>query len=124
MRIRAALFANAAPGWVRNPGKRNRYTRPGRRPAEKSLRNLRVLFLEPINPPSRVHQLLLSRIERVADGADLNVNLLLGGHGSDAVTAGAYDGRLHVIGMNSVLHVLLQVQKYERARGARLAWKI
>ena len=53
-------------------------------------------------------------------GADLHVDLLLRGHRVDAVSACANDGRRHVLGVNSVLHVPLRVLNDERAARARV----
>ena len=61
-------------------------------------------LVEAINTSTGVNQLLLAGIERVALGADLNGDVLLGGAGLDDVAAGASDGGLLVIGMDSFFH--------------------
>ena len=63
-----------------------------------------VLLVELINAAAGVDQLLLAGVEGVALGADLNGDVLLGGAGLDDVAAGASDGGLLVIGMDSFLH--------------------
>ena len=72
---------------------------------------MRILFLlqaetlvETVNTSTGVNQLLLAGIERVALGADLNTNVLLGRTGSKDITAGAADGGLFVLGMDTFLH--------------------
>ena len=63
-----------------------------------------VLLVELINTAAGVDQLLLAGVEGVALGADFNGDVLLGGAGLDDVAAGASDGGLLVIGMDSFLH--------------------
>ena len=61
-------------------------------------------LVEAINTSTGVNQLLLAGIERVALGADLNTNVLLGGaSGKDIATCTA-DGGLFVLGMDTFLH--------------------
>ena len=74
---------------------------------------MRILFLlqaetlvEAINTSTGVNQLLLAGIERVALGADLNTNILLGGAGRKNVATGTANGGLFVIGMDTFLHVV------------------
>ena len=61
-------------------------------------------LIEPINPSTGVNQLLLAGIERVALGADLNTNVLLGRTGGKDIAAGTADGGLFVLGMDTFLH--------------------
>ena len=73
------------------------------------VRFLRILLqaktlVEAINTSTGVNQLLLAGIERVALGADLNANVLLGRTGSKDIAASAADGGLFVVGMDTFLH--------------------
>jgi hypothetical protein len=61
-------------------------------------------LVEAINTSTGVNQLLLAGIERVALGADLDTDLLLGGAGGKDVTAVATDRGLFVLGMDTFLH--------------------
>ena len=61
-------------------------------------------LVETIDTSTGVNQLLLAGIERVALGADLNSDLLLGGAGGKGVTAGAANGGLFVVGMDAFSH--------------------
>ncbi len=74
-----------------------------------TVRDLRVLLqakplVEPINTSTGVNQLLLAGIERVALGADLNTNVLLGRTSGKDIAARAADGGLFVLGMDTFLH--------------------
>src|SRR6266566_852704 len=60
--------------------------------------------LEALDASARVDQLLLARVERVAVGADLDVQLGLRGAGLERVPAGTGDGREDVVGMDLRLH--------------------
>src|SRR5439155_11627165 len=60
--------------------------------------------LEALDASARVDQLLLARVERVAVGADLDVELGLRGTRLERVPAGARNGREDVFGMNLRLH--------------------
>src|SRR4051812_31873588 len=60
--------------------------------------------LEALDPAARVHELLLARVERVAVGADLDVQLGLGGARLERVPAGAGHVREHVLGMDTGFH--------------------
>src|SRR5215210_3375856 len=60
--------------------------------------------LEALHAATRVDQLLLARVERVAVGADLHVDLRLGRAGRELVAAGAADVSLDVLGMDVGLH--------------------
>ena len=76
----------------------------------KAVRKFSVFLLqaealvEAINTSTGVNQLLLAGIERVALGADLNTNVLLGGASGKDVTAVATDRGLFVLGMDTFLH--------------------
>ena len=61
-------------------------------------------LIEAINPSTGVNQLLLAGIERVALGADFHTNVLLGRTGGKDIAAGAADGGLFVLGMDTFLH--------------------
>ena len=61
-------------------------------------------LVEAINTSTSVNQLLLAGIERVALGADLNTNVLLGRTGSKDIAAGTADSGLFVLGMDTFLH--------------------
>src|SRR5437588_3316485 len=60
--------------------------------------------LEALDPSTGVHELLLARIEGVALGADLDVQLGLGRMDLERVPAGARHRGEHVIGMDTGLH--------------------
>jgi hypothetical protein len=49
---------------------------------------------------------LLAGVERVALGADLNADVLLGGTGRKDVATGTADGSLFVVGMDAFSHVV------------------
>ena len=63
-------------------------------------------LIETINTSTGVNQLLSAGIERVALGADFNLDVLLGRTGCKDVTASATNGCLFVIGMDTFLHVV------------------
>ena len=63
-----------------------------------------VLLVELIHTAAGVDQLLLAGEEGVALGADFNGDVLLGGTGLDHIAAGAANGGLLVIGMDTLLH--------------------
>src|SRR5215211_1834802 len=60
--------------------------------------------LEALHAATRVDQLLLARVERVAVRADLHVDLRLGRAGRELVAAGAADVSLDVLGVDVGLH--------------------
>src|SRR3954468_22968230 len=60
--------------------------------------------LEPLYPATRVDELLLPGVERVAVRADLDVQLLLRRARLELVSARAVDGCEHVLGMDAGLH--------------------
>src|SRR5690348_6950327 len=60
--------------------------------------------LEALDPSTGVHELLLARVEGVALGADLDVQLRLGRVDLKRVPAGARHRGEHVIGMDTGLH--------------------
>ena len=76
----------------------------------KAVRILSVFLLqaealvEAINTSTGVNQLLLAGIERVALGADFHTNVLLGRTSGKDIAAGAADGGLFVLGMDTFLH--------------------
>ena len=61
-------------------------------------------LVEAINTSTGVNQLLLAGIERVALGADLNTNVLLGGTGRKDVATCTADRGLFVFGVDTFLH--------------------
>ena len=61
-------------------------------------------LVESVNTSTGVNQLLLAGIERVALGADFNLDVLLGGTSLDDVTTSATDCSLFVIGVDTFLH--------------------
>jgi hypothetical protein len=63
-------------------------------------------LVETINTSTGVNQLLLAGVERVALGADLNADVLLGGTGRKDVATGTADGSLFVVGMDAFSHVV------------------
>ena len=63
-----------------------------------------VLLVELINAAAGVDELLLAGVEGMALGADFDGDVLLGGAGGDDFAAGAADGGLFVLGMDSGLH--------------------
>ncbi len=63
-------------------------------------------LVETVNTSTGVNQLLLAGIERVALGADFNLDVLLGGTSSKLVATSATDGGLFVSGMDAFLHFI------------------
>ena len=78
----------------------------GFRPPDDGLlvQQIAVALLELIHTAAGVHQLLLAGVERVALGADFNLQLLLGGAGGEGFTAYAANDCLTVLGMDAFLH--------------------
>src|ERR687897_1734677 len=60
--------------------------------------------LEALHSAAGVHQLLLARVERVARGAHVDVDLRLRRAGLELVAAGAADVGRNVLGMDTGLH--------------------
>ena len=65
-----------------------------------------VALLEAINASAGVYQLLLTREEGVALGANVNDDVLLGGAGLNDIAAGTADRGLLVVGMDALFHVV------------------
>ena len=65
-----------------------------------------VLFIESLNASASINELLLTRKEGMALGADFNLHLryVLSGAREEAVTASAGDGDFMVIRMNTFFH--------------------
>jgi hypothetical protein len=63
-----------------------------------------VPFAEALDASGGIDDLLLPREERVAVGADFDVEFFLGRTGLDHVAAKAGDGAVHVFGMYILLH--------------------
>ena len=66
-----------------------------------------VTLLELINTSAAVNEFLAAGVEGVALGADLNADVLLGGASLDDGAAGASDGGLLIIRMDSFLHACI-----------------
>src|SRR5207253_3613591 len=64
----------------------------------------RELALEALHPAARVDELLLARVERVADAADLHPDLRLGGPREELVAAGAAHRRGDVVRVDLGFH--------------------
>src|SRR2546423_5165864 len=73
----------------------------------------RLAALEPLYSAAGIDQLLAARVERVAVGADLDVELGLGRTRGELVAACTADVRLDVLGMDAGLHLEI------KSRGAR-----
>ena len=78
----------------------------GFRPPDGGLlvQQIAVALLELIHTTAGVHQLLLAGVERVALGANFNLQLLLGRAGREGLAAHAAHDRLAVLGMDAFLH--------------------
>ena len=63
-------------------------------------------LLKAINTSAGVYQLLLTGEERMALRANVNDDVFLGGASLDDVAAGTTNGRLLIIGMDSLLHAV------------------
>ena len=63
-------------------------------------------LVETVNTSTGVNQLLLAGIERVALGANFNLNVLLGRTGLNNLAARASDRSLFVLRMGSFLHCI------------------
>src|SRR5262245_36782562 len=70
-----------------------------------------VLLLEALDAPGRVHQLLLAGEEGMALRADFHPDVRSGGAGVNDLAAGARNGRLDILGMNTGLHGKSSPQK-------------
>ena len=65
-----------------------------------------VTLLEAVYTSAGVYQLLLTREEGVALGANVNDDILLGGAGLNDIAAGTADRGLLVLGMDALFHVV------------------
>ena len=63
-----------------------------------------VTLLETVNTSASVHKLLLARKERMALGANFNLELTLDGTALEGLTASATNDALTVIGVDILLH--------------------
>ena len=76
-----------------------------RLPKETVLRKPSLLtaetLVEALNTSAGVHQLLLASVERMALGANFDVDLRLGGTSLDDVAAGAGEGAVNVVRMDT-----------------------
>ena len=64
------------------------------------------LLVEAADTSAGIHHLLLTGVEGVTLRAHFNTDVLLGGTSLDHVAAGAPDGGLLIVGMNSCLHCI------------------
>ena len=62
------------------------------------------LLVELVNTSAGVHKLLFAGEERMALGADINVNIILGGLGLIYSSASANDNGILIFGMDIRLH--------------------
>ena len=62
------------------------------------------LVLELLNPSSRVYELQLARVERMANIANVNLQFLACTSGGEAITTTARDFGFEVLGVNAVFH--------------------
>ena len=65
-----------------------------------------VTLLETVNTSAGIDELLLTREEGVALGANFDLQLTLNGAGLKSITASATNDRLAVLRMDSFLHVI------------------
>lgn len=79
---------------------------------EKTLLIQAVALLEHVNTPAGIDELLLAREERMALGANFNVDILLRGSGLNHIPACAGNSRLLILGMNLFLHLLSPLSRY------------
>ena len=63
-----------------------------------------VALLEAIHASAGINQLLLAGVERMALGADLDRDVLLGRAGLDDLAAGAADRSALIVGMDALFH--------------------
>ncbi len=71
-----------------------------------------VAFLEPLDSTSGIHQFSFTGEEGMSFAAQLNVQCLLGGTGSESVAAGTdYLGIRIKFGMNFVFHSIIAQRK-------------
>ena len=69
-------------------------------------------LLEAINTSAGIYQLLLTGEERVTLRANVNDDVLLGGASLNDIAASATNGRLLIIGMDALLHVVSPLSGY------------
>ena len=62
-------------------------------------------LLELVNASACINELLLAGEERMALGADFNLQIALGGARLDFCAASTLDGALFIFGMDLILHV-------------------
>ena len=73
-------------------------------PQRLLVEQIAVALLELVHAAAAVYQLLLAVEERVALGADFNLQLLLGRAGGEGLAAYAADDCFAVLGMDAFLH--------------------
>jgi hypothetical protein len=71
------------------------------------LSDLAVTFFKALNTTCGINKFLLAGEKRMAGGADLSVDLLLGGPGLERVAAEALDGYIGIHGVNTFFHLFL-----------------
>jgi hypothetical protein len=76
-------------------------------------------LLEAINTSASVNQLLLTGVERMALGADINLHLFLGRAGFECFTAYAANDAFAVLGMDVFLHCCFTSFAYAMALNAK-----
>ncbi len=69
-------------------------------------------LLKAINTSAGIYQLLLTGEERVTLRANVNYDILLGRASFDDIAASATNGRLLIVGMDSLLHVVSPLSGY------------
>ncbi len=69
-------------------------------------------LLKAINTSAGIYQLLLTGEERVTLRANVNYDILLGRASLDDIAASATNGRLLIVGMDSLLHVVSPLSGY------------
>ena len=60
--------------------------------------------IEAVHTSAGIDQLLLASVERMALGANFDVDLRLGGTSLDHIAARAGDGAVNVVGMDTLFH--------------------
>ncbi len=78
-----------------------------------------VLLVEAADPSASVHHLLLSGEKGVTFGANFNPDVLLRGTGFDHIAAGAANGGLLIIGVQSCLHLCTPLWVFKFFESAR-----
>ena len=83
--------------------------------AEKTESFIKIITLfKSVDAPAGIDELLLARKERMAFGTDIYAQILFGRTCGDHSAASAFDFRLLVLGMNTLLHAfhLFQIRLF------------